>query len=84
MIGCLSEEKKVRRYLDDNFTNRPELTSPVPPAAAAGHADDREAEFGSLKKQQYKGTGPKTRDGEGFCRTERVSPILDPCSVPTI
>ena len=54
-----SEEKKVRRYLDDNFTNRPELISPIP-----GHKDDHEAELGSLKKQQYKGTGPKTRDGE--------------------
>jgi len=52
------EEKKVRRYLDDNFTNRPELISPNP-----DHKDDHEAELGSLKKQQYKGTGPKTRDG---------------------
>ena len=56
---AFSEEKKVRRYLDDNFTNRPELISPIP------FKDDHEAELGSLKnKQQYKGTGPKTRDGE--------------------
>ena len=56
---AFSEEKKVRRYLDDNFTNRPELISPIP------FKDAHEAELGSLKKQQqYKGTGPKTRDGE--------------------
>ena len=46
----------MRRYLDDNFTNRPELISPNPL-----HQDDHEV---GPKKQQYKGTGPKTRDGE--------------------
>ncbi len=63
------EERKVRRYLDDNFTNRPELVTPDPTihrlddqAAEAEVNDERSRR--SLKKKQFQGTGPRTKDGK--------------------
>ena len=55
-----AEERKVRRYLDDNFQNRPELVRP----------DQRirevEVDEGAQrsKRAPLKGTGPKTRHGK--------------------
>ena len=51
------EEKKVRHYLDSNFTNRPELVTPDP--ALGGNKED--AARG--KTTTFQGTGPKTTDG---------------------
>ena len=49
--------------MDDNFTNRPELVSPLPPGERK--ANDGDADYGTAGgKSKIKGAGPKTRDGK--------------------
>lgn len=52
------EEKKVKRYLEDNFKNREDLVSPE----TVGHRDYQSEDEQAVKGQRP-GVGPKTRDG---------------------
>ena len=53
----LPEEKKVKKYLEDNYQHRTDLISPDP--------EIKSSENGEGKKIQ--GVGPKTKEGEIFC-----------------
>ena len=65
-----TEEKKVRRYLDDNFHDRPELIKPNEQIYDIKREYESEDEsrqkhrMVDLGKKQYKGSGPRTKDGE--------------------
>ena len=54
MIRFFPEERKVKRYLEDNYSNRPDLTS-------GGESED---ERSRAARPKYKGAGPRTKDGE--------------------
>ena len=60
----LSEEKKVKKYLEDNYQHRSDLVSPDPDLADL-HSRSREpsAEAGPKK---YQGVGPQTKDGKSW------------------
>lgn len=53
-IFGISEEKKVKKYLEDNFQNRIDLINKF----EAG-TDEAKAE-----KQQYEGVGPRAKEGD--------------------
>ena len=64
------EERKVRRYLDDRFTNRPDLVKPneeIYQIKREYESEDEEGQrhkMADLAKIGYKGSGPRTKDGK--------------------
>ncbi|XP_059098282.1 titin homolog isoform X2 [Tigriopus californicus] len=55
------EEKKVRRYLDSNFQNRPDLVHPD--QRIRDYESENEDLHISPRHAPYKGVGPRTKDG---------------------
>eukprot|EP00094_Tigriopus_californicus_P010751 TCALIF_10369-PA protein Name:"Similar to Sorbs1 Sorbin and SH3 domain-containing protein 1 (Mus musculus)" AED:0.03 eAED:0.03 QI:291/1/1/1/0.71/0.86/15/536/1039 len=58
------EEKKVRRYLDSNFQNRPDLVHPD--QRIRDYESENEDLHISPRHAPYKGVGPRTKDGSGY------------------
>ena len=56
MNFCFSEEKKVKKYLEDNYQPRTDLISPIAELKTNGEA--------STESKKYQGTGPKTKEGK--------------------
>jgi len=54
---CLSEEKKVKKYLEENFQNRHDLVNKI--EAATEETDKPE-------RKQYEGVGPRAEEGNSF------------------
>ena len=52
-----SEEKKVKKYLEDNYQHRTDLISPIPELKTNGDVP--------AESKKYQGTGPKTKEGKG-------------------
>ena len=48
-----AEEKKVKKYLEDNYQHRTDLITPLP-------------ELKNEEQKKYQGVGPKTKEGELF------------------
>ena len=63
LIDFFAEEKKVRNYLDNRFSNRPELVTPDPKIAESEHelTDDEEKRSASIGRNKNRGS--KSRDG---------------------
>ena len=53
----LSEEKKVKKYLEENFQNRHDLVNKI--EAATEETDNPE-------RKQYEGVGPRAKEGNLF------------------
>ena len=51
-----SEEKKVKKYLEDNYQHRTDLISPIPELKTNGDVP--------AESKKYQGTGPKTKEGK--------------------
>ena len=52
-ISFCAEEKKVKKYLEDNYQHRTDLITPLP-------------ELKNEEQKKYQGVGPKTKEGELF------------------
>ena len=53
-----SEEKKVKKYLEDNYQHRTDLISPIPELKTNGDVP--------AESKKYQGTGQKTKEGKGL------------------
>ena len=62
----LPEEKKVKKYLEDNYQHRTDLISPDP--------EIKSSENGEGKKIQ--GVGPKTKEGKIFCQIKYYMTLM--------
>ena len=51
------EEKKVKKYLEDNYQHRTDLISPLP------ELKNTNGDVSSAEPKKYQGVGPKTREG---------------------
>ena len=64
-----AEEKKVKRYLEDNFKHRQDLVKPDDKL----HNTNREYASEDERPIQHSGIGPRTKDGKDHSPIKRSS-----------
>ena len=63
-VSLFAEEKKVKRYLEDNFKNRADLVSPENVSGGRDYQSEDEVGRGAAVQHRAGPPGPRARDGK--------------------